>query len=357
MTEGRRLPTADPNGRFARRPTRGLTEGAVLAALAAVIAAVGLIIPPIGVVLAPLPVMLLVIRWGMRTAVLAAVVSGLILLQFFGPLTALSVTGIFAPLGLALGWGVRRRAGAQLTILAASAAFLLSTLATLGLTVYVLHQDVVGQLIRTQVQGMEMALDLQQRFGTPPAQIEELRRAIAVMPGFLRTAFPVLVALGSLLWAYLCYLLARSVLRRVGHEIDAVPPILSWRVPLSLTAGLLWTPAVLFLVSAWVPRLGGATLDAALVNLFVFGFQGALVGITWMNARRVPRVAQIIAGALVISSGLLPMLALAIIGILDTWYDYRRRLAGGNPGTASGDTAPDHAASQESGPRPQASAR
>ena len=105
MTEGRRLPTADPNGRFARRPTRGLTEGAVLAALAAVIAAVGLIIPPIGVVLAPLPVMLLVIRWGMRTAVLAAVVSGLILLQFFGPLTALSVTGIFAPLGLALGWG------------------------------------------------------------------------------------------------------------------------------------------------------------------------------------------------------------------------------------------------------------
>ncbi len=326
----RRPPAADPDRRRARPPTRGLTEGAILAALAAVVAAAGLVIPPIGIVLAPLPVMLLVIRWGMRTAVLASVVAGLILLQFFGPLTALSVTGMFAPLGLALGWGTRRRAGPQITILVGSAAFLLSTLATLALTVFVLHQDVVGQLIRSQVQGMEMALELQQRLGAPKAQIEEMHRAIAALPQFLYTAFPVMVALGALLWAYLCYLLARSVLRRVGHEIAAVSPILSWRVPLSLTTGLLWVSIGLFLTSMRVPRLAGAALDAALVNIFVFGFQGALVGLTWMHARRVPRVAQIIAGGLVITSGLLSLAGLAIIGILDTWYDYRHLTRGGS---------------------------
>lgn len=329
MADRRGPPGADPGRPRTRPPTRGLTEGAVLAALAAVVAAAGLIIPPIAIVLAPLPVMLLVIRWGLRIAVLAAVVSGLILLQFFGPLTALSVTSMFAPLGLALGWGVRRNAGPQVTILAGSAAFLLSTLATLALTVFVLHQDVLGQLIRSQVQGMEMALEWQQRLGAPAARVDEMRRAIDALPQFLRTAFPVMVALGALTWAYLCYVLARSVLRRVGHQIAAVPPILSWRVPPSLTTGLLWVSMGLFLAGLRVPRLAGAAVDAALVNLFVFGFQGALVGITWMHVRRVPRVAQIISGGLVITSGLLPLAGLAILGILDTWYDYRHLAGGG----------------------------
>ena len=74
--------------------------------------------PFVGILLAPIPLMLLVIRWGLRTAVLAAIVAGLILLQFFGPVNAVSMGGIFAPLGLALGWGVRRRIGAPLTVLA-----------------------------------------------------------------------------------------------------------------------------------------------------------------------------------------------------------------------------------------------
>jgi uncharacterized protein YybS (DUF2232 family) len=315
--------TADPAHPSSRRPTRGLTEGAVLAALTAVAAAAGLVIPFAGILLAPLPVMLLVIRWGLRTATLAAVVAALILLQVFGPLVALSVTVIFAPVGLALGWGVRRGLGAQLTVLVAAAAFLLSTFATLALTIFVLHQDVLGQLIRSQVQAMESAQVWAQRLGTPQAQIDEMRRAAAVMPQFLRTTFPVLVALGALVWAYLCYLLARSVLRRVGHDIPPVAPILTWRIPAALASGLLWASGGVSIVSLWAPGLAGAGLNAVLVNLFVFAFQGVLVATTWMNIRRVPRFAQILAGMMAFTAGLLPMLALAILGILDTWYDFR----------------------------------
>src|ERR1700737_1864562 len=81
---------AEPGHPVAGQHTRGLTEGAILAALAAVIAAAGLVLPPVAILLAPVPVMLLVIRWGLRTGVLATVVAGLILLQFFGPLVAFS---------------------------------------------------------------------------------------------------------------------------------------------------------------------------------------------------------------------------------------------------------------------------
>src|SRR5262249_37909310 len=121
-------------GHLATRPqTRGLTEGAILAALAALSAAAGLLIPPVARLVAPLPTMLLAIRWALRTGVLATVVAGLILLLFFGPLAAFSVV-VFGPIGLALGWGVRHERGASWTVLAGAAALCVSMLASLALS-------------------------------------------------------------------------------------------------------------------------------------------------------------------------------------------------------------------------------
>ncbi len=315
-----------PSNLGQRHQTRGLTEGAILAALTVVVGAVGLVAPFVGILLAPLPTMLLVIRWGLRTAVLAAVVAGVILFQFFGPLNAVSVAAMFAPLGLALGWGVWRGIGAQLTILAGAAAFLASTVAALAITTLVLHQDLLGQFIQSQVQAMQLALSLQQRIGAPPQQIDEMRKTIAIMPQFLHTALPVMLALGALIWAYLCYTVARAVLRRVGHELPGVPPILAWRLPPVLASTLLWIAAGLSLLSLRITAGNAPAMDAMLVNLFVFGFQGALVAVTWANRRQTPRFIQVMAGVLLITAGLLPIFALAVLGMLDTWFDYRRLL-------------------------------
>ena len=302
--------------------------------------------PFVGILLAPIPLMLLVIRWGLRTAVLAAIVAGLILLQFFGPVNAVSMGGIFAPLGLALGWGVRRRIGAPLTVLAGAAAFLAASVAALGLTLFVLHQDVLGQLIDLQVRGTRMSLALQERLGGHSPQLDMLRALVDApctehhclpvpMSLMIRTLLPVLLTLGALLWAYLCYTLARSVLRRVGHEIPGVPAILTWRVSWPLAAGLLSASAVTSLASRRIPALDGAALNALYLVLIVFAFQGALVGFAWMNRRKLSRVTQILAGLLFLNPFL--FIALTYLGILDTWYDYRRLTrpdAGTGPGEA-----------------------
>ncbi len=318
---------ATPGFRAQRHPTRGLTEGAVLAALTVIVGAVGLIAPPVAVLLAPLPIMLLVIRWGLRIAVLASVVATLLLLQFFGPLSALSSAALFAPLGLTMGWGVRRGIAAPLTILAGAAGFFSSTIATVAMVTAVLHQDLIGQFIRSQVLAMQMSLSVWQRLGVPSQRTDELRTAISVMPQFLHTVLPAVLALGALLWAYLCYTVARAVLRRVGHELPAVPPLLAWRIHPLLASAMLWITAGLSLLSLRVPPAAGPALNAVIADLFVFGFQGALVGVTWMNRWRIPRFAQVMAGILVLSGDIRPLAGLAVVGILDTWFDYRR-LAG-----------------------------
>jgi len=144
------------------------------------------------------------------------------------------------------------------------------------------------------------------------------------MPQFLHTLAPAMLALGAPLWAYLCYAVARSVLRRVGYELPGVAPILTWRLPPAWTAGLLWTCAGLSLASRLIsPWLDGPAVNAVYLVLIIFAFLGVLVAITWMNTRQIPRFAQIAVLVLLLPSGLLPLLALAAIGILDAWYDYR----------------------------------
>ena len=324
-----------------RHPTRGLTEGAILAALTAVIAAAGLLFPPVAVLLAPLPIMLLVIRWGMRIAVLATIIAAAALFQFTGPVNAASAVAAFAPLGLALGWGVRRGMAAQWTILIAAVPFLLSLFAMVAAGGVLLHQDLIGDLITIQVKAMQTAVDVQQRLGVPSTQVAEVQKMIAVLPHLLRTMLPVAFGLGALLWSYLSYTVARSVLRRVGHPLPAVPPIVTWRLPPALASVMLWAGAILSLAAVRAPQFGGAAFDAMLVNLFAFGFQGALVGVAWANRRGYPRFVQILFGAMLLGAGVLPVMALAILGMLDTWWDFRRLTpprggaAPGSPGSAS----------------------
>jgi uncharacterized protein YybS (DUF2232 family) len=326
-------PLTRSSGSAARHPTRGLTEGAILAALTAIIASVGFIAPPVAVLLSPLPIMLLVIRWGMRIAVLASIIAAAALLQFAGPLNAASAVAMFAPLGLALGWGVRRGLAAQWTILVGSVAFLLATVAMFAAASGLMHQDLVGDFITAQIQAMRTAMNLQQRLGAPAEQIKQMQQAVEMVPQFFRSAFPVAIALGALLWSYMCYLVARMVLRRVGHPLPAVPPILTWRLSAAIASIMLWAAAVASLAALRAPNLRGVALDAMLVNFFVFGFQGVLVGVAWANRRGYPAFVQILVGFMLLGAGMLPLLGLAILGMLDTWWDFRRLTprGGGTP--------------------------
>ena len=96
-------------------------------------------------------------------------------------------------------------------------------------------------------------------------------------------------------------------------------------------------PLSILLAAMRAPALGGVALDAMLVNLFVFGLQGALVGVTWANRRGYPAFVQILFGVMLLGAGLLPLLGLAVLGMLDTWWDFRRLVPrdGGTPVPAS----------------------
>jgi hypothetical protein len=204
-------------------------------------------------------------------------------------------------------------------------------------------------LIQIQVSASQTVASIQQRLGAPPQQIEEMRAlwepscsehhcVAALMPPVLRTVFPLILALGALISAYLCYTVARAILRRVGHELPGVPPLLAWRLHPFLVSVMLWLTAGLTILGLRFSPAAGAALNVVFADLFAFGFQGALVGITWMNRRRIPRFAQVMAGILLLQTSNGSIAALAILGLLDSWFDFRRLT--GPPAGASSSVGP-----------------
>src|SRR5712692_2247130 len=92
-------------------PVRGLTEGAVLAAVAALLALAAQYIPLLGtaaVFLCPLPLTVLTVRQGLRVAWLAAAVAAAIGTMVGGVFVGISIALGFAPSGIVMGIGIRR---------------------------------------------------------------------------------------------------------------------------------------------------------------------------------------------------------------------------------------------------------
>src|SRR2546427_1918878 len=108
---------------------RGLTEGAILAALVAVLALAANYVPLVGLAanfLCPIPLAVLMIRHGLRVAALATVVAIAIGSAISGPVTGVLILLGFAPVGLAIGFGLRRQWSASTVVLITGGAGLLA---------------------------------------------------------------------------------------------------------------------------------------------------------------------------------------------------------------------------------------
>ena len=108
----------------------------MLVALSVVMALGALCLPVVGVILAllyALPILVLVVRHGMRWAVMAAAASAVLMAALIEPMVSLRMAISFTPTGLALGIGFRRRWGGVRVFVLALAVSILAKLAALGL--------------------------------------------------------------------------------------------------------------------------------------------------------------------------------------------------------------------------------
>src|SRR3989441_1062044 len=224
-------------------PVRGLTEGAVLAVVVAVLAVAATYIPLAGAAaffLCPLPLTVLTVRHGLRVALLAAAVAAGIGTMVGGILIGSSITVAFAPLGLAMGIGIRRGLSSTGIWLLTSAVSAVSTVASALLALLGIGQDprrLLAQIIEESARNQQSVVQLYERLGIYTADVRQAVAQTEQLMRLLPWLLPFLLIGSVAVIAYLNLLVGRPVLRRLRIDVPAFPPLSTWRVP----SGFLWT--------------------------------------------------------------------------------------------------------------------
>ena len=308
---------------------RGLTEGAVLAALVTVLALAANYIPLVGLAanfLCPIPLAVLMIRHGLRVAALATVVAIALGSAISGPVTGLLILLGFAPVGLAIGFGLRRQWSASTVVLITGGAVLLALIlggvaAKIGIGID--PRVLAREVIEINKRSLDEAA---QRYGRLGLDTRQMAASITMMRDFFDYSYrliPMLLLVGSFISAYLNYEVARLVLRRVGVKAPALPPMSMWGLP----AIALWALPVLSLLAALGARriapLEGFGANLAFLIFFALLSQGVLAGWVLMGKYRFPTWYRVIV-ILLFSSGPTGLL-LFFLGLADAAFDLRRR--------------------------------
>jgi uncharacterized protein YybS (DUF2232 family) len=304
-----------------------------------IIGAFMIIVPLAPVILAPflaLPLAYVVARHGWPSGPIVAVVASILLYFGAGLGMAFLVFLVLASAGTVAGWAVRRgwRFPRSLTYTALS---LLAALVVFGVVVWLVFGLTLTDLRQASYDSIADAGRLYAEMGLSAATVdavsEQMRRLVDIfpylVPGFLGMTV-ILIAASMLGLAYLIF-------PRLKYKVAVVLSLsgfrMHWAVAYASIVGL-----ALLLFSrgdgAWRSALLYAGIDILLVSQTLFFLQ-ALGVLRWFGWDRKwqPGSRTALFVLAVVAQGLTQLTGL--VGLMDTWIDYRKRFALKSPGPGS----------------------
>src|SRR5690606_5197179 len=212
-----RLTYAAGGGRMAR----SLTEGALLAAVTVVLALATAYVPIAGwiaAILMPTPTAVLVVRHDARTAVLSAVVAGILLFVLLGPIGASLALIQIVGIGLPLGLGVKAAWQPWKTVAGMAVGFFLASAASLAVSLWIGGFNPL-ELALESYRGLgAFAAEVYERAGRTPPGAEDAQAFIAMWDEVVETAtrlLPVGFISGFFLFALMTYSLNQAIFKRL----------------------------------------------------------------------------------------------------------------------------------------------
>jgi uncharacterized protein YybS (DUF2232 family) len=320
---------------LARFPLVSVGKAVAATVIISVLAVYLVIIAPVFAVLLPLPVAYVTARHGWLGGAAVVVVSALLLYPGTGPGVALLTFLLAVSLGLTLGWALRGgwRFSRSLAVMSGA---LLAALVVYGIVLWlgygvtytVLKQDwyTVFNSVAATYKEAGMSAATADEVTSYAHRIVDVSAYIA--PGILGAV----AVLGAACTAGLGYLIFPRLRKPQAVRMSLSGFRMHWAVAYVSIVGL---ALLLFTRSAegWKAYLFYAGIDLLLVSQTLFFLQ-ALGVLRWLgNAREWRSGPRVLAFISAVVAQLFQFTGL--IGLLDTWIDYRKRLAlkGSGPGS------------------------
>lgn len=276
---------------------RPMVEGGILSGVAILFALVSAYLPLIGPfvnLMWPVPIILLGVRHGYKWSIMATVVSGILIALLMHPLQSLSVVVGFGLIGIVLGYAFRMNFSASKTMLWGTVASLLSKAALLVISAMILGVNPLAMQSDVMADAVKQAINIYRDFGMGEQELAKMAEAMQGMIDLMKVILPAGFIMASVLDTWLNFLIAKTVLRKLGHHVPAFPPFKQWCLPYQI----------------------------------VYLFALSLVMIYWGNSREIAVLSQVGMNLQVITSTLILVQGLALFNYFADKYNLSRMVKG-----------------------------
>lgn len=306
---------------------RSMVEGGLLAGIAILFAIISAYLPVIGPfvnLLWPVPIILLGVRHGYKWSIMATVVAGIIIAMLLHPLQAVSVVVGFGLIGIILGFAFRMEFSPAKTMLWGTIASLISKAALLGIGAVVTGINPFEMQSDVMAKAMEQGVEVYRNFGMAEPELAKMTESMQIMIDLLKIILPAGFIMASVVDTFLNFVIAKTVLKKLGHTMADFPPFKNWTLP----EYIVYFFALALVMIYWGKSREITILYTVGMNLQVLTstlllVQGLALFYYVVDKYNLSRMVKGIILFLVLTNGFFSQI-LIVLGAVDSVIDYRR---------------------------------
>ncbi len=219
-----------------RYNTKSIVEAGLISAIIVVLMLITGYVPMLsfmGTLILPVPVALLFIRHDIKVTIAAIVVSAIITASLFNPIQALMSAISFGLIGLTLGYCIKKDKSSNYTLLLLAVVSLIATILTYILTIFLIQNTTITVFITRTIneiniafkESIDMAKAFYSKAGMTEEQFKQMDAVVAIFNSdFLINSFAAILVMQAMLSAFLNYVTAKAVLKRLGYAMKSMTP-------------------------------------------------------------------------------------------------------------------------------------
>lgn len=309
-----------------KHDTRSIVEGALLSAITIILSLTALYIPFIGIfasLIWPVPIIILGIRHGLKTSIMATVVSGIIVSMIEGPVQGFSIVLGFGLIGIAMGWAINRDFSPFKVLACGATASLVAKVLLLLISLSVMGINPLTEEIKAMRESIPLIENMYKGFGLSPDKLKLVVENLSNMIDIMAIAIPAILVMASLMDAFLSYKFTKLILSKMGHKLKDFTPFWMWRFP-AYTVFLYLIGVLMAMLDQYVKigifKIIGINLR--LVFSFIFLIQGFSMMTYFMGKYNVSKILRVVIVFLVFFNPIFLQLA-SWAGMLDILFNFR----------------------------------
>lgn len=213
---------------------KSMVESGILSSVAILFAIISAYVPVLGAlvnIIWPVPLVMLGVRHGYKWSCMATVVAGLIIAMLLHPLHAISVVAGFALTGIVLGLCIRHGLSIVKTLVFGSVASLISKVAVLGISMLVMGVNPLNLQDEAMGKALAQVIDMYRSFGMTEESLGKMSEMLKSTLTIMKVILPAGFVLGAAFETWLNFIIARTVLKKLGHQFQPFLAFRYWTVP------------------------------------------------------------------------------------------------------------------------------